>query len=72
MTRHLLTVALASFLLNACGADSTPAAKKTGAVTPANAHNIVNDTGAKVDAAIEGSKDAIDQALDQQTGSKSP
>ncbi|MBI2801409.1 MAG: hypothetical protein HYX63_14215 [Gammaproteobacteria bacterium] len=72
MSRHSLGVTLAVLFLSACGADPNPSAKKTIDVTPANAHNIVTDTGAKVNAEIEASKDAVDHALDEQTGTKSP
>ncbi len=72
MSKHSLSVAFAVLFLSACGVDSNPSAKKTIDVTPANAHNIVHGTDVKVNAEIEASKDAIDHALDEQTGTKSP
>ena len=68
MIRPLTIAILAAVFMSGCGSNSNPAAKKTIDVTPANAHNIVTDTGAKVDAAMDHSKAAIDDALDAQTG----
>ena len=57
------TIPLAITLsLTACGGDIGSQGKQTIDVTPGNAQNIVQDTGAKVNAAVEQGKDAIDKA----------
>jgi hypothetical protein len=48
--------------LAACGGETGSQGKQTIDVTPSNAQNIVQDTGAKVNSAVEQGKDAIDKA----------
>lgn len=51
-----------ALLLSACGNDPDPA----GAGTPGtDADNVVEETRAKVDAAMTAGKDAIDEAVDK-------
>jgi len=59
-------------LLGACDRESLPKTGRTTDVTPGNAANIVEQTGAKVDAALQQNTQALDAAIDaQSTGTAS-
>lgn len=62
-----IAVSLICALLVACGSDTDSNSKEMIDVTPANAHNIVTETGAKVDAAIQQNKESLDAAIDAQS-----
>ena len=63
MNRLALLLSL-TMLLSACGAETGSQGKQTIDVTPSNVQNIVQDTGAKANAAVEQGKEAIDKAVD--------
>lgn len=55
--------------LAGCGRDDAPEGKEVIDVTP-NAANIVEQTGDKVDAAVQQNKQTLDAAIDAQSGGK--
>ncbi len=55
-------------MLVGCGRDEPTAAKKLMDVTPTNAHNIVEQTGARVDGMLKQNKQDMDAAIDAQSG----
>jgi hypothetical protein len=57
--------------LMACGKDKVPAPHTTIDVTPANAANIVEQTGAKVEDSMQQNTQALDAAIDAQSKGKS-
>ena len=62
-----LTLVLA---LAGCGSDDAPPTKETIDVTPANATNIVQQTGVKVEEAIQQNTLDLDAAIEAQSGGK--
>jgi hypothetical protein len=54
--------------LAGCGSDEPVTSKELIDVTPANAHNIVEQTGAKVDGMLKQNKQDMDAAIDAQSG----
>ena len=61
----LLTLMLTLF---GCGRDQPVTSKEMTDVTPANAHNIVEQTGAQVDGILQQNKQDMDAAIDAQSG----
>ncbi len=64
---YLLALMLILMLVG-CGGDEPTPAKKLIDVTPANAHNIVEQTGAQVDGILKQNKQDMDAAIDAQPG----
>ena len=62
-----LTLVLA---LAGCGSDNAPPTKEIIDVTPANATNIVQHTGVKVEEAIQQNTLDLDAAIEAQSGGK--
>ena len=59
---------LLMLMLVGCGSDEPTTANKPLDVTPGNAHNIVEQTGAKVDGILQQNKQDMDAAIDAQSG----
>ena len=63
----VLTISLVAVLLYGCGTDTDTNANETLDVTPANAKNIVEHTGAKVNTMVQQNKESLAAAIDAQT-----
>ena len=64
---RLSIVLFSTALLTACGGDTGSQGKQTIDVTPSSANNVVQETGAKVNTAIDQGSAALDQAVDAQS-----